>query len=211
MTNLNNIRFLPLDIPYVKCDSNKITEFMDNESTIVDYEATKEINNPWKHVIIRSPLIKRNRELIPGSGWRKDFSLLFPEVVQAVESLPYMKISYVYLFEQHIDVTPHLDSIGGGKNKFLEPAAYRINLLMEDTETFYLCDNVECTSYTHLKFPENTNTWVFSNKKFKHGSNLPKHGKRKILLIIGNGILDSEKHMDLLLRSYNKYKNFVIR
>jgi hypothetical protein len=209
MIKLNDLKFLPLDVPYVHCDHEKIKNFMDQESTIVDYEATKEINDPWKHVIIRSPLIKRKKELIPGSGWRKDFQLLFPEVVDAVEQLPYSKISYVYLFEQHIHVKPHFDSIGGDNNKLLEPASYRINLLIEDVETFYLCNDEKCESYTHPTFPKESNTWVFSNKHFKHGSILPKQGKRKILLIVGNGILDVEKHKALLLKSYEKFKDYT--
>lgn len=209
MNDVTELRFLPLDLPYVECDSKKIKQYMDTNSVRVDYNATNEINNPWNHVIIRSPLFKRQRNTISGSGWRDDFKNEFSHVVQSVENLPYSKISFVYLFEQCIDVKPHLDSVGGDANKSLEPASYRMNLLFEDENTFYICDNDKCTNFSYPSFPKDSNTWVFSNKKYKHGSILPKGKKRKILLIIGNSILDHQKHFELLERSYKKYSQFT--
>lgn len=211
MNEINNLNFLPLDLPFVVCDPAKIKNFMDKNSTRINYSWTEKVDQPWNHVIVRAPQFKDKTSQIPGSGWRSDFKLEFPEVVIAVENLPYIKISYIYLFEQCIEVKPHFDHLGKNPNTFLEPASYRINLLMEDDEAFYICDDVNCTSFTHPKFPKETNTWVFSNKEVMHGSIIPKIGKRKILLIIGNGILNDELHYELLKKSYNKYQNFVLK
>jgi len=135
---------------------------------------------------------------------------LFPEVVTGVERLPFKSILYVYLFEQVIDVLPHNDHVGKNPNQHLEPASYRITLLMEDKETFYICNDSQCTSYTHPQYPIDTNTWAFSNDTVPHGSILPTNGKRKILLIIGGGVLDESKHNQLIEASYQKYHDYAI-
>jgi hypothetical protein len=208
--SLNDLRFLPVDVPYAKCDSQKIKQFMDSESVRVNYPWTEKINQPWNHVIVRDPSFNEIKGIIPGSNWRSDFYYEFPEVVNTVENLPYQKISYVYLFEQCIEVKPHFDVVGKNFNEALEPASYRINLLMEDEQAFYICDSEAGDTYSHPRFPPDSNTWVFSNKKFMHGSLIPESGKRKILLVIGKGILNSEKHLKLLENSYLKYKNFIL-
>jgi len=210
MIKINDLKFLPLDLPYVKCDPNKIKKFMDANSTRTNYSWTEKVDQPWNHVIVRSPKFRDKEIQIPGSGWLKDFRLEFPEVVDAVENLPFLKISFVYLFEQCIEVRPHFDHLGKNPNTFLEPASYRINLLMEDERAFYICNDKKCTSFTHPQFPRDTNTWTFSNKDVMHGSLIPETGKRKILLIIGNGVLDEGKHQALLEKSFIKYQNFTL-
>jgi hypothetical protein len=210
MTNINDLKFLPLDLPYVTCDAEKIKNFMDLNSTRINYSWTEKVQQPWNHVIVRSPKFKDNTAQIPGSGWREDFKIEFPEVVNAVERLPYLKILYVYLFEQCIEVAPHFDHLGKNLNVDLEPASYRINLLMEDQQAFYICNDIECSSFTHPQFPLYTNTWVFSNKETMHGSIMPENGKRKILLIIGSGVLDESLHLELLKKSFIKYQNFIL-
>ena len=208
---MNNLIYLPLDVPYVECDSEKIKKYMDKRSSRVNYTWTECIDQPWNHVIVRSPAIQPKDGEIDGSGWRHDFKNLFPEVVAGVERLPYTSISYVYLFEQVIDVKPHHDNVGKNPNEHLEPASYRITLLMEDQETFYICNDIECSTYTHPRYPSDTNTWAFSNNSVPHGSVLPKDGKRKILLIVGGGTLDVSLHKELTNKSYEKYKDYVIQ
>jgi hypothetical protein len=202
--------YAPLDVPYVHCDSDNIKRYMDKRSSRTDYSWTEGIDQPWNHVIIRSPRVPTLDTEIPGSGWRPDFKRQFPEVVAAVEQLPYNSIAYVYLFEQVIPVKPHFDHVGKNENTHLEPASYRITLLMEDTEAFYICDDETCTTYSHPRYPSDTNTWAFSNETRPHGSLLPKLGTRKILLIIGGGVLDEDKHFELLKRSYAKYSEYII-
>jgi hypothetical protein len=82
---------------------------------------------------------------------------------------------------------------------------------MEDTEAFYICDDVQCTTHTYPRYPSDTNTWAFSNETRPHGSLLPKPGTRKILLIIGGGVLDEDRHHELLKRSYSKYPEYIIK
>ena len=209
MIDLNEIKFLPIDLPRAHCDPEKIKKYMDSESVRINYSWTEKVDQPWNHVIVRDPSFDHGG-VISGSRWRSDFYENFPEVVDSVESLPFQKISYVYLFEQCIEVKPHFDVVGKNFNAFLEPASYRINLLMETSTAFYICDNDSCDVYSHPRFPADSNIWTFSNKKYRHGSKLPEADKRKIILIIGKGILNKEKHLQLLSKSYEKYKNFVL-
>ncbi len=206
---LNNIKFLPLDLPMAICDPDKIKNYMDRKGKRTDYDWTKKINDPWNHVVIRLPELTHSIDEIPGSGWRADFKRTFPEVVKTVESFPYTEIKYVYILEQVIDVIPHLDYASKNPLLHLEPATYRITLLIEDGETFYCCKDKDCTDTVFPVFPEDTNSWVFSNKEFMHGSIIPKNGKRKILLAVG-GTLDESRHFELLSRSADKYIKFII-
>lgn len=210
MNKLNDAIYLPLDIPYVNCDSDKIKKFMDKRGSRVDYPWAEDIGQPWNHVVVRSPLIPVTVGEILGSGWRPDFKKIFPEVVDAVEKLPFTSMACVYLLEQIIDIEPHTDYMGKNSMDHLEPASYRITLLIEDEETFYMCDDLECSTYQHPRYPSDTNTWVFSNRLKPHGSILPKEGKRKIILIIGGGVLDEALHNELLKKSYEKYSDYII-
>jgi hypothetical protein len=207
---MNNVKYLPLALPRVECDSTQIKNYIDNRGSRVNYSWTECVDQPWNHVIVRAPVIKSKDGEIPGSGWRPDFKKTFPAVIDAVERLPFTSIKYVYLFEQIIDVKPHHDNVGKNPYEHLEPASYRITLLMEDQETFYICDDFQCTTFTHPRYPTDTNTWAFSNNSVPHGSVLPRGGKRKILLIIGGGVLDEAKHKALIADSYQKYKDYVI-
>lgn len=209
MIDINSLKFIPLDLPYVYCDPKNIKDYMDHNSTRTEYEWTEKVQHPWNHVIVRAPTIRDRSKRIPGSGWRPDFKELFPEVVEAVEQLPYEKITYVYILEQCIEVPPHFDYTGRCSDSLLEPASYRISLLMEDQETFYICDDKECTSHRYPVFPKSTNTWAFSNKETMHGSLMPAKGKRKILLSIGHGTLDKAKHFELINQSILKYQKYI--
>jgi hypothetical protein len=203
--NLKDINFLPLDLPYASVDSQKIKSFMDHKGKRTNYYWTESINHPWNHVIIRNPIISPEQHEIPGSGWRPDFKKKFPEIVNLVEQFPYKNINNAYILEQIIEVDPHFDYASKNPNVQLEPATYRVTLLMEDFETFYICQE---NQIVHPNFPKETNSWVFSNKKYMHGSKLSKNNSRKVLLCVA-GTLDEEKHWSLLEKSYKKYKNYA--
>lgn len=206
--NIRDINFLPLDLPYAHCDSFEIKKFMDLKGKRTDYDWTKKINDPWNHIVVRIPGKNDFTNEIPGSYWRPDFKKKFPDIIKVVEMMPYQKINYVYLLEQIIEVNPHFDVASKNPLEDQEPATYRISLLMEDQETFYICRDQQCKTMSFPMFPKDTNSWVFSNKNFMHGSKLSTKNLRKILLAIG-GILDENKHNELLLKSYQKYHKYI--
>lgn len=207
--NLNDLNFVPLDLPYANCDSNDIKQFIDARGKRTNYDWTKQINDPWNHVIIRSPSIVPKEHEIPGSGWTAEFRKKFPEVINVVELMPYKEINYVYILEQIIEVQPHFDVVSKNPNDFLEPATYRITLLLDDINTFYICNDNDCKKITHPVLPKETNSWVFSNKNYKHGSKLSSiKDARKILLAV-SGKLNPTEHNLLINRSINKYREYV--
>lgn len=203
-----DINFLPLDLPYASCDPKAIKAFIDTRGKRTDYSWTKQVNDPWRHVVVRVPEIAPDLNEIPGSGWRPDFKKRFPNVVKVVEMMPYNRIDYVYILEQIIEVKPHLDVASKNPLENQEPATYRITLLMEDDKTFYICNDTECNEITYPTFPKETNSWVFSNKNFMHGSKLSSTSARKVLLAVG-GELNLEKHIELLNQSYTKYSMYA--
>jgi hypothetical protein len=204
---LFNLNYLPLDLPYAKSDSDLIKYYMDKNGKRTNYTWTKQINDPWNHIVVRIPNTKSDFGEKPGSRWRSDFRNMFPDVIKVVEMMPYDKINYVYILEQLIEVSPHFDYASKNPMEHMEPATYRISLLMEDTESFYICNDSDCTSTTIPVFPVETNSWVFSNRFNKHGSLMPKNNKRKILLAIGGDINENE-HYDMLSKSYDKYSEY---
>jgi len=207
MNPYSNINFVPLDLPYAYCDPVDIKKYMDYKGKRVEYDWTKQIDHPWNHVVVRLPSLSPEQGEKPGSGWRPDFKKRFPEVVRVVEMMPYDTIQYVYLLEQVIGVEPHIDYASKNPLEQYEPATYRISLLMEDLDAFYFCSNAECSTHNIPVFPKETNSWVFSNKHFKHGSVMPKLGKRKVLLAVG-GMLNDIQHFDLLEKSVAKYSQY---
>ena len=208
MKKYNDINFLPLDLPFASCDPKSIKSFMDTRGKRTDYLWTKQVNDPWRHVVVRVPEIEPLSDEIPGSGWRIDFKKRFSDVVKVVEMMPYNRIDYVYILEQIIEVKPHLDVASKNPLEDLEPATYRITLLMEDDETFYICNDNKCNEIIYPTFPKETNSWVFSNKNFMHGSKLSEKSARKVLLAVG-GELNLEKHIELLNQSYTKYSMYA--
>jgi hypothetical protein len=207
LQDIHKLNFLPLDLPYAECNPNDIKDYMGKNGSRTSYDWTEKINNPWNHVVVRIPERRPSNGEIIGSGWRPDFKRRFPKVVEVVELMPYEKINYVYIMEQVIEVLPHYDYASKNPYDHQEPATYRISLLMEDSKSFYICENDTCEIRRHPLFPSETNCWVFSNKNFKHGSTVPSNGYRKILLAVG-GILNEKKHYELLESSYDKYHNY---
>ena len=124
---------------------------------------------------------------------------LFPSLFDNVDILP-IDIDIVQVVSSRLAVAPHTDH-----NK---PVISIRSMLYDNnfTPTFYYNINGEKTYQT---LPDSTNTWIYHDNKYKHGSDyyyghskqlIVYHGKIKHDLLEGN-----------LTSCYNVYKDYIIR
>jgi hypothetical protein len=204
--------FVPLDIPVI------------SDNTIVDnyFEIAKQVTKIKKDVasnIIGSSNFlsldySKNLDKTKYHVWTRTSSesnnLKLKNLLdQLYAYLPFTYIENFSLWSSLSNVNLHRD-----RAIFFDiPNSFRINLYDSNIQpTLFLeefpsnkLDSVEKDRFFIPKF-EYTNTFIWNNYRTKHGSFFTPPG-RKILLIVGQVIIDWKKYDILLERSISKYKN----
>ncbi len=152
--------------------------------------------------------------------WRPEARQFFPEVIAYVEEfLPFRKITDVALVRSDNNLFPHKDqyypSIAEETRKEWEsehqngePAHYRIIFDGKiDGSTFVTKRFSQSSPKIFCKMPEETNSFGLGATNCFHGSTL---GDQKTLLCVF-GFLDLKKQAELVERSINRFKSYVIR
>jgi len=204
---MNNIILLPIDLPKLELNRGKVLEYFD---------ARKERHQDWNWVNFK----KTNQPIDPA------LLEIFPDLDEKLREIPFLDYDNNGHFdfrEQFVNNKPHQDPIAkivAGNN--LGPTAYK-NLVMRDVlETFYVLPNstnpdiVQYDARSREKLnpvfpilPDTTDWFVLNNHLGYHGSFLAPKEYRKITMFIA-GKLDSTKHLELLNRSIEKYKDYII-
>jgi hypothetical protein len=151
---------------------------------------------------------------------------LFPDLDEKLRAIPlldYDNGGHFDFREQFVNNKPHQDPIAKSlAPSNLGPTAYK-NLVMRDMlETFYVLPNstnpdiVQYDARSREKLnpvfpilPDTTDWFILNNHLGYHGSFLAPKEYRKITMFIA-GKLDSTKHLELLNRSIEKYKDYII-
>lgn len=202
-----NYYFIPLDVPILEYNRDKILLFFDkNKHRMID-PISEPLNNPWNILW----LWKRNAVIF------EDFvSELFPNIFNVIGSLPHDYINNIALLEQVIDVKPHCD-VSKEIDVELGPSSYRCMLINDEPEhTFYFREGVRWQNTLqdteiYPKLPKSTNCFAINNYITMHGSHMPISSKsRKIMLTIW-GNVHPMKHYNLLNRSVKKYKDLCLQ
>lgn len=91
-----------------------------------------------------------------------------------------------------------------------EPCGYRF-IVNGSRNSLYMCKNESGQEKYYCTIPNETDSWVLNNCSQPHGVDLQKPGIDDDR-IIGQitGIVDVNKHKDLLARSRQKYKQYVV-
>ena len=130
----------------------------------------------------------------------------FPELQTIINSLPY-KILYGVLFNLHrFPLTAHSDTLIDNDPPELE----RINILISPhygAKSFFLQRTPESDPIYPVTLQEYP-AYAFNDTIMQHGAD-PVLENRIIIVFIG--ILDKEKHQELIARSVEKFKEYVIR
>lgn len=205
--NFNDIILLPIDLPKLSLDREKVLEYFDER---------KRPHQDWNWV----PFKKMNQPIDP------DLLKIFPELDEKLRELPlldYDNNGHFDFREQVVYNKPHQDPIAKSLvSEDLGPSAYK-NLVMRDVlETFYVLpvsSNPDIIQYDSRPkeelnpifpiLPNNTDWFVINNHIGYHGSFLVPTEYRKITMFIA-GRLDIEKHLELVNRSIEKYKDYII-
>jgi hypothetical protein len=204
---LENILYVPLDVPKWNVDKTKIFEYFDPRKTL---------HQGWKWVEI-----KKFSDPID-----KEFNNLFPEFESIVRFLPfeeYDKRLHIDIREQIIEIRPHQDPVTKLFNEScLGPASYKCLIIRECLETFYILpqslnpDVVQYDkrpkdklNYIFPKLPDETNWFALNNNTGFHGAFQAPLKYKKLTLFI-SGKVDEKKHFDLIKRSLSKFPDYAV-
>jgi hypothetical protein len=204
--DLTKIILVPVDLPKLSLDRKKVLEYFD---------ARKTLHQDWNWVNFK-PV---NKSIDP------DLLKIFPMLDEHLKALPLLdyESSHFDFREQIVNNRPHQDPIAKSlADGDLGPTAYK-NLVMRDIlETFYVLptsSNPNIQQYDksprHLLspvfpiLPDDTDWFVLNNHVGYHGSFLAPPEYRKITMFIA-GKLDEVKHLEIINRSIEKYKDYII-
>lgn len=91
-----------------------------------------------------------------------------------------------------------------------EPCGYRF-IINGSRNSLYMCKDEPASQKYYCTIPQDTDAWVLNNCSQPHGVDLQKPGidDNRIIGQI-TGIVDVEKHQNLLEKSRTKYKQYVV-
>lgn len=125
------------------------------------------------------------------------------------DNMPYKQVTYAVILKGNPEgVPPHKDILESIPPEIYqnEPALYRLCLLGNFNEQFYVCrdENKKGIVYPHL--PDSTKIFALNCTDFYHGVDV----KDDTYWLFVSGEFDDDKHRALLKRSTDKYSEFVI-
>ena len=130
------------------------------------------------------------------------FQEQFPELVECLNSLPFKQFGGILAVRQVSEIENHFDE--NVIREGIEPLRYSIYLTNPNVNTLY----IEYQGVKHYPtFNDEFRCFAFNNFDAEHGADVPL-GEKIILFI--TGILDTEKHEELIMRSTNKFKETII-
>lgn len=204
--DLTKIILVPIDLPKLQLDRKKVLEYFD---------AKKQPHQDWNWVNFKPA----NKSI------DSDLSNIFPNLDNQLRALPLLdyESSHFDFREQVVNNKPHQDPIAKSlADKDLGPTAYKNLIIRDMLETFYVLPestNPDIVQYDKRhrellapvfpKLPSDTDWFVINNHVGFHGSFMAPPEYRKITMFIA-GKLDAEKHLELVKRSIEKYKDYVI-
>jgi hypothetical protein len=205
--DLTNILFLPIDLPKLSLNREKVIEY---------FNLKKTPHQDWNWVNFK----KYSQPIDP------DLVKIFPYIEDCLRALPYADYDnslHVDFREQVSYNKPHQDPIAKSLvDSSLGPTAYK-NLVMRDKlESFYLLpkstnptvQNYDPRPLSALApvfpiMPLETDWFVINNHVGYHGSLLlPSHYKKITMFFAGP--IDENQHYDMIDRSIKKYQNYII-
>lgn len=212
------VAYTPLDIKFSIPEVNDVIKWFDaNRIQEDDFWVFKDERHEWAIVACREQ-VQNWRSIDPYTKWidskfqmlpvtrlifAPGFEKLFPELVTVIKKLPFKQIGVAGFLKQLSNIEPHIDTFDLTKPN--EPARYLIYITNHDENTFYMetlsGQRLDIDIHPHYR------AFAFNNVDFKHGAETPH--KTKILLSVV-GILDHDKHDELISRSIRKFKDYVV-
>lgn len=225
MMNLNDILWVPLDLPRVPEDlsleniSYTFIPDLDKDQETQLREQRKHHLYVWNSFRIRIPKNSVDQPYETQVDdiewtWSDDALIRCPNLIKYIEAyLPFKKLKYTAAISSRGEVPIHFDhkeNIPDKERDFYkqsDPCYYRI--LLDGTindSTFYVYTKTLGKKY--CKLPENSPGWAMGSYSCAHGNDESLSGQKLLLYVMGD--LNIEKHQELIERSYNKFKEYSI-
>ena len=212
------VLFTPIDIEFELPSEQELIDWYESHKILdTDYWEYTANRHQWCLVASRQNLKNwrsfdgwkewtKNRNLIGSDQlfFHDDFEQRFPSLANAVRQLPFKEIGASgFIRQMGAEIEPHFDT--DNVYDFLEPRRYVFFVSKIEENTFYMYPNgKKVYPRIHSKY----RLCAFNNSACEHGADPPKGWK---MLLSTTGILDKEKHEELIKRSVEKFSDYVIR
>lgn len=221
------IAFLPIEIDVQLPDENKLLDFC--REFAVPNTSKDGYSNFWNVVPVytRGPTevwydFVKSKEMImyrncAGKGpgyWANEIDKIFPEIPYMLNQLPFKEMGVVSMLEQMIPVSPHTDHHSWEVNEDpsevaleMEPRRYNILMNKYDYKSFYVAEN-HTSEKIYPKITKERPCHVICDRYHAHGADYA--GPGKIMLGIFGGVLDRERHLAMIKKNLEKYRDDAI-
>lgn len=171
--------------------------------------------------------INRYNILLDDPRYTFNFDKKFPGIVKGISQLP-LKITHIEMISNKKDAPPHFDDweIDGVPDPVwailttrseeqkkqipdwdIPLNSYKIFLYEKPEPSFYVCENL-IGDPVYTKFYKQGYVCCISKLNFPHGVTKLNNIRKYVLSVWG--IIDKEKHLDLIKRSYEKNKDYAV-
>lgn len=221
MIDFSNIGYLPIDIPKLQNKDKILNNLQELNDSIVG-------DNIWNsfNLLEKSSDYEYNHY---ACQWTKSAIRHVPDLVEFVENnIPLIGFRMARLYRQLTEIECHVDAVrdpetsicGDSSSTSLpyldyveqhEPVGYKLLINGTRNNHFYIAKNEmritkeEDRHYTQL--PESTDCFVIPYSTQPHGAIMQETDR---LMLVMHGYIDPSKHKELLIKSHDKYKNYVI-
>jgi len=216
------ILFTPLDIPINLPDEQEIYDWAEantfRQTEYKQYELGWFTHSPvaccmlpddWRDVKELYKVEDYLKNQVVGNAdtfFHPEFAQLFPQLVEAIKALPFKELTGASVKIQRGPSFPHQDDLhtieGDG---LIEPKRITMSLTDVGHSMLYLEKNGQ--KY-YPKIPFGYPCYAFNNADVMHAAD---YDPTRIRIILDTaGMLDIEKHQELIKRSISKFKDYVI-
>ena len=196
--------YTPINLPELEFDRQQfITWHEANRKRTTNNigHCTKDFISPW----LVSFAYKKD------SGWNDSLLTVIPNLKNIVEDyLPFTDITYINFLEQKMPCMLHRDRTSQKIiNSNDQPDSYKA-FMVYDKPLMYFQKDKDIEDKLYIKHPNTLTKWfAVNNHDALHASDLPTDPDRKIIMTI-SGELDIVKHREILKRSLEKFKDYII-
>jgi len=204
--------YVPFDIPIIKANDHEyfVNWYFANSGIAVKQKTN--LANPYNWSLTNNHFRTINSDAVNNEIWSKTYIsetfVKFPELKeQVLEYFPITSLNLWRMWSSTARILNHRDD-----DALVDfPCAMRVKLYDENpTETLWLREDDE--PYNNFILPElkETNSFAWNNVRTYHGSNYDPEYKKILWLITVDSNLNTNKYIDLMDRSINKYTDKVM-
>jgi len=209
--------YLPIDIDVGDIDERKVLKWFHSHKLLdTDYWEYTENRHTWAMVSCcrdpgnwrRYPKDIYDNRRAEGENlgilFHPGFEEEFPQLAQCIRSLPFKQLTLTGMLYQMGEIPLHQDALD--PHHPTEPRRYSIYLTNPEYNTFYFSKTENSKKKVYPKILEHR-CFAFNNRDCFHGASLT---QREKIIITAAGIIDNQRHEELLSKSLNKFKEHAL-